>query len=351
MSAAPRAEILAVGVATPLGLDGPSAAAAVRAGLSRFRESTRFWNKAGEPQVLSLVDGEALPELHPSVAAEPGSRTARMLQLGAYALSQACAPCREPPPLLLALPDEREGIADPAGPTFVRDLARQADVTLADRGGRLYRQGGAGVLVALRDALALLSAGAPQVVVGGVDSFLDPALLDALDGEDRLVGAGMDGFVPGEGAAFLLLGARGARREVGASPLAALAGVGLAVEKGHRYSREPCRGDGLTAAFRELFAGAPGAAPVRTVYAGMNGENLASKEWSIAYLRNAQRFQDDHAMEHPADCIGDAGAALAPVMLGLAALGLRQGTCAGPCLVWSASDREARGAALLVEAI
>ena len=39
MSAAPDAQILAVGMATPLGLDAPSAAVAVRAGLSRFRES------------------------------------------------------------------------------------------------------------------------------------------------------------------------------------------------------------------------------------------------------------------------------------------------------------------------
>ena len=349
MTAGLQAEILAVGMSTPLGLDGPSAAAAVRAGLCRFRESP-YHNKLEEPQVLSLVPDEQLPPLQGLRSAEPGSRAARMLQMGAYALAQACAPCRAPPPLLLALPEERAGVRDPVGPAFVENLARLAEVNVAERETRRYRQGGAGVFHALRDAVALLGAGAPQVVIGGVDSFLDRDLLDALDLEDRLLGAGPDGFVPGEGAAFLLLGSRGQRRRLELPPLAAVGGIALGVERGHRYSPEPCRGDGLSEAFQQLFASVPGAGPVRSVYAGLNGESLAAKEWSIAYLRSAERLAEDHALEHPADCLGDAGAALGPILLGLAALGLQGGHVAGPCLVWSASDREARGAALLVEA-
>ena len=62
---------------------------------------------------------------------------------------------------------------------------------------------------------------------------------------------------------------------------------------------------------------------------------------------SAERFAENFEVEHPADCLGDAGAALGPILLGLAALGLEKGYRGSPCLVWSTSDREPRGAALL----
>jgi 3-oxoacyl-[acyl-carrier-protein] synthase-1 len=275
-----------------------------------------------------------------------------MLRLGTYALREACAPCTGPVPLLLAVPEERPGsavAADLARPGFFEALAAQAQVQvqLDAQSSRLYPQGGAGGLIALRDALALLSSQRfPSVLVGGVDTFLDLLRLGVLDGESRLAGGGGDGFIPGEGAAFLLLSNQ--RHRGLPPPIARVAGVGVGVERGHRYAQEPYRGDGLDEAFQALFAGRPrGAAKVQCVYAGFNGENLPAKEWGVAYLRSAEHFAEGFGVEHPADCVGDAGAALGPMMLGLAALGMRHGYRSGPCLVWSTSDREARAAALL----
>ena len=82
------------------------------------------------------------------------------------------------------------------------------------------------------------------------------------------------------------------------------------------------------------------------------------KEWGVARLRNSERFADELRVEPPADCIGDSGAALGAIMLGLAALAIDQGHWPEPrpiwanedpglCLVWSTSDREPRAAALL----
>ena len=97
-------------------------------------------------------------------------------------------------------------------------------------------------------------AAAPLVLVGAADSYLDLGLLYALDAEGRLkTGEVADGFVPGEGAAFLLLGPAGAAARSGRQPIARIAGVGRAHEAGHLYSAEPCRGDGLAAAFSALF--------------------------------------------------------------------------------------------------
>ncbi len=342
------AEVLAVGLATPVGLASEAVAAAVRAGVNRFRE-TRYRNKALQPQRMSLLGDEHLRGLAAGAASSGGgiSPRDRMLGLGAIALREACETWPEPVPLLLALPEARAGLPDAVGNGFLRDLAAAAGIAIDEARSKEYRYGGAAAMLALRDAAALVASGREIAAVGGVDSLTDRALLDALDAEGRLLGASMDGFIPGEGAGFLLVGSHAAGRRLRLAPLARIAGVGLGGERGHRHSKEPYLGEGLAQAFQALFAAVPDAPKVRCVYAGLNGEGLLAKEWGVAYLRSAERFAEEFQVEHPADCLGDAGAALGPIMLGLAAIGLEKRYRDDPCLVWSTSDREPRGAALL----
>jgi 3-oxoacyl-[acyl-carrier-protein] synthase I len=241
-------------------------------------------------------------------------------------------------PLFLAAPET-------AHPKFLAQLAAQSGAKLDLDKSAVIPKGGASGLFAIHEAIALVKSNAvPYAIAGGVDTFLDLRRLAFLDSEDRLTGASMDGFIPGEGAAFLLLGKS-------KSSLARITGVGLGSEKGHRYSKEPYRGDGLADAFRAAFASRPANAPkVHTVYAGFNGESMPAKEWGVAYLRNKDHFADPFAVEHPADVIGDAGAALGPIMVVLAALGIAGGHRSEACLVWSTSDREPRAAAIVERA-
>lgn len=354
MTTGPRpADILAVGLTTPVGLDALRAAAAIRAGITRFSES-KIQSGNRKPQVLSLVEDEFLPVLDSAIQRPRSMAPARvrMLRLSTYALREASAPCTEPPPLLLALPENRPGTEDVIAPRFVEDLALQTGVKLDERNSRLYRQGGAGGLFALRDALALLAAERfPYLLVGGVDSLLGLRRLGELDAEGRLQRGSMDGFLPGEGAAFLLLGSGALCRHLGLEPLAHITGVGVGSERGHRSSKEPYRGEGLAEAFQVLFASLPAGVPkVDCVYAGFNGENMPAKEWGVAYIRSSEYFADDLRVEHPADCIGDAGVALGPIMLALAAIDFRKGYQKEPCLVWSTSEEEARAAAMVQSA-
>lgn len=355
-------EIAAVGLVTPVGLYSESAAAAVRAGRSRARR-TAVLDIAFAGQAMHLVDEEYLEPLNPSInPAGMSPAHVRMLRLGGAALAEAASASPEPAPLLLALPERRSDVADPVRPTFIGDLTKQAGVVVAERQSALYRQGAAAVLFALRDARLLLASGkASHVIVGGVDTFLDLARSAVLAAEGRLYGRSARlGFMPGEGAGFLLLraGTPGGRSR--RSPtLARLIAVGTGVEEGHRYSSKPYRGDGLANAFESLFEAVPKGAPkVRCVYAGFNGEDTPVKEWATARLRNSERFADEIQVEHPADCIGDSGAALGAIMLGLAAMAISQGHSPeprpiwaaddpGPCLVWATSVREPRAAALL----
>lgn len=246
----------------------------------------------------------------------------RMLRLGGPALAEAAAAAPEPAPLYLALPEAvpgAPGSQDADGRTFIQQLAVQAGIAIDEKRSIVYRLGGAGPLFALLDALkALTTRRASTVIVGGVDTFLALRRIGALDSEGRLLGRSTrTGFIPGEGAGFLLLraaqsGQRGQLFQPPAAPvLARIVGVGTGMEKGHRYSKEPYRGDGLAEAFEDLFERTPPNQPkARCVYAGFNGEDMPAKEWGVSRLRNSDRFAEELQVEHPADCIGDAGAAL-----------------------------------------
>jgi|CXWL01.1.fsa_nt_gi 3-oxoacyl-[acyl-carrier-protein] synthase-1 len=130
--------------------------------------------------------------------------------------------------------------------------------------------------------------------------------------------------------------------------MARVVAVATGVEKGHRYSEEVYRGEGLASTVQELFASVPSASePARTVYAGFNGESFWSKEWGVTYLRSKNKFDEPLRMEHPVDCFGDPGAALGPLMIGLATVGMQKGYLKGPSLIWCSSDREPRGAAVI----
>ncbi|WPB78298.1 hypothetical protein KYC5002_03895 [Archangium violaceum] len=352
MSVFPPLDIAAIGMVTPVGLSAPASAAAIRAGIARLSES-QVYGKKGEPLVMGLVHDDYLPPLASSIRNQVGflSRQGRLLRLAAPALQEVCRGLQLPrlPPLLLALPESWPAGAQSVGPALLGQLAVQSGLTLDLLRSRVIQKGRAGGLVALRQALELLTAqSAPYVLIGGVDTYLERSLLKELDNEGRLAERGVsDGFIPGEAAAFLLLRLAQGRASPMA-PIARISSLGLGVEPGHLYSPQPYLGDGLADAFREVFGAMQLDAPkVRCVYAGLNGERFWAKEWGVAYLRNRARFEEQLELEHPVECIGDVGAALAPLMLGLAAIGVQRGYRSSPCLVWCSSDKEERAAALV----
>lgn len=341
------AEILAVGMATSAGLDAESTAAAVRARLNRFRQSA-ILDARLHPLVLAAVPLDEIPELAPSLATEGfTTRRERVVALAALALGEVLrdVPAVERIPVLLGLPDAHPGFDRPFDEELLEQLSAQSEIAFARRASRVFPSGRASGLLALDEALS--RSAAEYIVVGGADSPFDLRLLAELDHERRLRAPGaFDGFIPGEGAAFLLLGKPGSGAKIDRPPLARIAGVAVGEEPGHRYSQVPYRGDGLASVLSALFAAVPGE-QVQTVYAGFNGEVFNAKEWAVGHIRNHDRFAKKLAMHHPADCLGDLGAALAPAMIGLAAIGLRDGYRRGPCLVWGSSDLAPRGAALI----
>lgn len=344
--------ILRVGMFCPVGLDAEQATASIMAGMPRKLE-TEFRSSEGKRIVMGYLPEEVLPplvrELEESKA-RPNELVSRLLQLATPALQEVLGEvdASAGPPLFVAGPEAVPGEPALVTGVLMGQLARQAKVPLALEKSRLFPSGRAGFFTAVQEASTkLLATGAAEfVVVGGVDSWFDAGRLSRLEQERRLLTSGVqDGFTPGEGAAFLLLASRSACVRHRLEPLAWIVAVGTAEEPGHRYSERPHRGDGLSAAFGQIFRAIGGA--VRLVMAGLNGESLHAKEWGVACVRHREAFADSLRIEHPAEYTGDAGAALAPMMSVITALGLKGKRFEGPALVWAASDGAERGAVLV----
>jgi 3-oxoacyl-[acyl-carrier-protein] synthase-1 len=107
----------------------------------------------------------------------------------------------------------------------------------------------------------------------------------------------------------------------------------------------------LTAAFQQALAGAGLAmADVGYRIGTMSGEQFWFKEFDLAtsrLLRGRHEFMD---LWHPADCIGEAGAASLPAAIGLALAAARKGFASGDPVLVAASNDDGSCAALILRA-
>lgn len=345
-------KILSIGMVSTIGLFAMQNFASVRGGVSKFAE-TSIYDKQFNPFVMSILPDNVLPPLEESVENEIGltSRQIRMLKLATYALDEALTNITDISeiPLFLGGPEPIPDRPPPINEHFISLLSQQTKKSFAQEKSRLFPEGHAAGLSAIKAAIDSIESGEePFVLVGGIDTFLDLYLLATMDMENRVLSPSvMDGFIPGEGAAFLLLGKPNSMGGSALTPYANIVAASTGFEKGHRYSDEPYKGDGLSETFDELFSQDKASGKIKTVYAGLNGENFGAKEWGVAYLRHKDQFEENHRFEHPVDCFGDPGAALGPLMIGLAAIGLSKNTINGPCLVWCSSDYGQRAALIL----
>jgi 3-oxoacyl-[acyl-carrier-protein] synthase-1 len=336
--AAPEVVVARVGMVTAVGLSAGETAASVKSGTMRFGQID-WLDHRFEPFTVGAVADGGLPEIAPGVVSTPGltSRDARLLRLGARALAECVGSAgagTSKPPLVLALPEaERQRPLDPG--RFLKLFAAQTglfDVASSET----VATGRAGGLTAIGRAAALVASGRVKMAVaGGIDSYVDLYTLGTLDLEKRVKsGAHLDGFIPGEGAAFLLLASRAAAQAAGWKPLASLSPAAEGFEKGHLGSKETYKGEGLAATIQSLVASAPPPRPFASVWSSMNGESHWAKEWGVSFLRSRDAFEESHAMRHPADCYGDPGAAAGALLAGLASLDAAR----GPHLVYASSD-------------
>lgn len=304
------ARVAGMGLACPVGLRTAAALAAMYAGITRIMERDEVEGPTGpvRAHTLNTLDTKT-PRLERGLAlARPALQEAVSILQGPFAAPLRC---------FVALPEPA------VGPRIDPDLlARGLRVTTAagtpiplELGPHTVFEGGrAGVFQALEAALAVMAV-EPQrpCVVGGVDSLVDPATLAALAARNRLLGANIDGIIPGEGAAFVLLG----------HPSVIDRRYALAHIVATRVAKEPIPFDGvgsrvsaslgLAAVFRALRAEHPGR--VDEIFAGITGEVYFGRELSHAYLRNEPLMPEPMRARTLGNLVGDVGAAAGAMSL------------------------------------
>lgn len=341
----PPVRIVGSGAICAIGLSVRQIWAAARAGISRSASSS-VHDRHFEPITMALLPEDVLEPLSPDVQAMPlGDGQARMLRLAQPALAQALSVAQQtsPVPLFLGLPESPTQPRPVTDKAWLEALVGLGQFPIALQASAVFPVGRASFFFALQAAFKHLSEGKSRsVVVGGVDTFLQLRRLAELDAEERLLGERrMNGFIPGEGAAFVVLTNTPSTDGL---PSTVLTGLGTAMDPGHRYSESPDKGEGLANAIEAMRATmVPPSGPAQVVFAGLNGEGENAKEWGVAQLRHNDVLNPEAMIEHPADRFGDVGAAMGVMLLALADAAMLLGHREGPALVWASSDREERG--------
>ncbi len=339
---------------TPLGSDSTTTMAAICAGISAYAASHRL-NQHGNPMTMGEVPPAALPELKSAPETKPElnmskikGRDQRMIRLASKALTELLSELNITShiPLFLATPESTRHYSHKLTAHFVAQLAYQTNLPLSTTNSKLFAEGRAGGIHALQAATQYIQQGGAFAVVGGVDSFHDALLLGLLDQDNRVLAQDIsDGFAPSEAASFLLLvSEKHKSRFKNANSIINMPAT--AQEPGHRYSDEPMMGEGLSHAFKAAAQTLPNNA-IQTVYASFNGESFHTKEFGIAMTRNHAKMHDDVTVEHPGDCLGDIGAAFAPILCALAARNLKSKNS----LIFCSSDNALRGAVCITQKV
>ena len=347
------AVIVGLGARAHHGLTALQVTMSVRAQKSEPRES-HMVDRAGQPMAICRL----------ASIADNVMGVTRFVALGGPALRQAASPLlgavqargQTPPrlPVVIALPSKhRPGVDPTLERQLLSALEARADVPLDLEHSDLVFGGRGGGARAFARAVELLRQH-DAVLVGGIDSYFDPDALEWLDAELRLHSPTTEnGFIPGEGAAFLLLARRSRAHGVASGgPAAELLDVGCALEPHPYGSPEPCIGEGITNAVRLAVQGVgKQAGRIGWVLSDVVNERHRVEEFGFALARNHEAFAHELVHEQPLLKAGDLGAASAATLVAIAVT--RWQTACAPsdfALIGVHSDGSERGALVLGKA-
>ncbi|HEX5745116.1 MAG TPA: hypothetical protein VFZ09_02670 [Archangium sp.] len=337
--------IAGLGARTPVGTSAPMSAASVRAGIVRFAEHPFMVDGAGAPMVVSAASYVPATVLG----------LERYLALAVPAMMEALEPLAQvlpslrPVPVALGLPLERSELPPRSQVASRLEAALEGPLEGRVRISRVHSAGHAAGLLALQTAAEWLNQGAELCLVGGVESYIEPEILEWLDRREQLKSQTHRwGFVPGEAAAFCLVASERVMSRYGLRPLARVTAVASAIEQDRPDTGRVCTGIGLTRALQGALAALPSGAKVDHVFGDLNGERSRADEYGFSIARLGERFVDATEVCTPADCWGDVGAASGPLFVNLAVAARLRRYARGPwSLLWTSSESGDRCAALV----
>lgn len=337
-------------VTSPVGLDVKQSCASIRSGISRFAEHPYYqcsgldleWDEempltsALVPSIDPYLDGPErlfsliIPTLTNLVADTKIKR--KELQAGA---------------LLLALPQSDQAMKGwDLEKKFVTELYRRTGLD-AFKIYKSSQSGQTGMFCLIEEAITMLMSGEVEFcIVAGVDSYLLETRLEFLDRSWRIKsGRNVDGYIPGESASMILLEraerARSRKRPI----LATVLSCGISKEPHSITSDKNSSGVGLCEAIQKAIHQIDDKDDIGWVICDLNGESYRGFEWGVVQTRMSTTLSRIKKVTHPADCVGDVGAATGGLLVSYAAQAFSRGySPSDKVLLWTASDDGLRAA-------
>lgn len=307
--------IIASGMVTGVGLNAPATCAAIRTGITNFVE-TRFMDAGGEWIIGSYVPLE-----------QPWRGRSKLVHLVVPAIRECIAAITnfkaEKTPLLLCVAEkDRPGRLEGLDDLLINEVQDELGLRFHEKSA-VISNGRVGGVDAIKLASTLIhKERLPYCIIAGVDTFLIAGTLTAYELRERiLTSKNSNGFIPGEAGSAMLLGAG----SQGTGSGMVIKGIGFGKEETTIDAEKPLRADGLVQAIKEALTSAGlsmGDLDYRITDA--NGEQYIFKEASLALTRILRKRKEEFDIWHPADCIGEVGAATVPCVLGIAMAAARK---------------------------
>jgi len=332
--------IMGSGMVSGVGLSAPASCAAIRCAISNFQE-TRFMDSGGE-----WIIGSEVP-LEPPLRGI--SKLAKMLA----SVLRECIACDpkaniEAVPVLICIAEEdRPGRLHDLNNQILAETEKELEVSLHEQSG-IITQGRVGVATALNKARKLIYGGRIEdVLIAGTDSLLVGPTLRYYENSERLLTTeNSNGFIPGEAAAAVLV----QRPRPGVELQLVCTGLGEGLEKATVDTEDvPLRADGMVQAIRRALMEANcdlGDLDFRI--ADVSGEQYGFKEAALALTRILRKRKEMFDFWHPADCIGETGAAIGPSILSVLFAGMHKGYCPGHKAVAHLGNDDGKRAAMVM---
>lgn len=341
------AHVVAHGARTALGPDATSTALLLRTGVTAIGAAP-LDDGEGSPVTMAFD-----PTLDPyAVGAERAAALARAAAADLQAKLPAGAIRAMRVRVLLSLPEVRLSQARRERNLLLsKELAPVLREAFGDAEVDGDARGSAALGYALPAALAALARrDIDAIVVGGVHSDYDPYEIASLRAEGRLfTPESIDAVLPGEAAAFALLGRSDLDDRLGVPTSVVLTGVGSETsELTPDGGASAFDASALTGVFREAARELPTELRIGWGLGDHGLEHYRIRELYAAITRAHGLFGEPIAIDSPAQRLGRTGAASLPLSLALAAEAYLRGYAPSPVGVLFAGSDGGERAALVV---
>ncbi|TIN80346.1 hypothetical protein [Mesorhizobium sp.] len=287
-----------VSLVSPVGYSAAATCAALRAGIAAFEELDY------RDRVTMPIRGARVDAVAPSKRGRERLRMLARLVLEHVEPDIGAALPWAQMPLILCTREKETPGARLNG--MFSDLRFPDGSAVTERRTAHIAVGQTGAFAALMQARKMLGEGAPACLILAIDSLIDARTLAWLDRHMRLKTSDTtDGVIPGEAACLAVVSKRPMTPHC-----VTVRGLGLGAETATAISEEPFRANGLAGALKTALAEARTEMhEVAFRFSDVAGESYAFEELVIAQIRNMRQSRPEQPVWHPADSIGDTGAA------------------------------------------